>query len=60
MCRLFLFCIMIALAPHALHYIALAHVCSNALDHVELKHEEPMEQAQAKDLTSLALDQGKP
>jgi hypothetical protein len=51
---------MIALAPHALHYIALAHECSNALDHVELKHEEPMEQAQAKDLTSLALDQGKP
>jgi hypothetical protein len=40
--------------------LLLAHVCSNALDHVELKLEEPMEQAQAKDLTSLALDQGKP
>jgi hypothetical protein len=54
-----------------LHYFALAylihgntlltaHVCSYALDHVELELEEPMKQAQAENLTNLALDQGKP
>jgi hypothetical protein len=30
------------------------------LDHTELGLEEPTEQAQAEDLTNLALDQGKP
>jgi hypothetical protein len=39
---------------HLMHYITmlLAHSCAFAIDHTE--------QAQAKDLTSLALDQGKP
>jgi hypothetical protein len=37
-----------------------AHVYSYALDHAEPELEEPMQQAQAEDLTNLALDQGKP
>jgi hypothetical protein len=37
-----------------------AHVCSYPLDHAELELEELTEQAQAEDVASLALDQGKP
>jgi hypothetical protein len=37
-----------------------AHIWSYMLDHAEQVLEEPTEQAQAEDLTNLALDQGKP
>jgi hypothetical protein len=37
-----------------------AHIWSYMLDHTEQVLEEPTEQAQAEDLTNLALDQGKP
>jgi ssRNA-specific RNase YbeY (16S rRNA maturation enzyme) len=47
---------------HLMHCIIslLAHICLYTLDHTEPKLEESMEQAQAEDLTNLALDQGKP
>jgi hypothetical protein len=38
----------------------LAHICSCTLGYVEAELEEPMEQAQVKAITNLALDQGKP
>jgi hypothetical protein len=37
--------------------LLLAHICSYTLDHVEPDLKELMEQAQAEDLTDLALDQ---
>jgi hypothetical protein len=37
-----------------------AHICSYTLNHTEPKLKESMKQAQAKDLTNLALDQSKP
>jgi hypothetical protein len=37
----------------------LAHLCSYMLDHAEPKLKVQAEQAQAKDLTNLALDQDK-
>jgi hypothetical protein len=40
--------------------LLLAHICSFTIDHVEPKLEEPMEQAQAEELTNLPLDQGNP
>jgi hypothetical protein len=36
------------------------HVYSYMLDHANLELDKPTEQAQAEDLTNLALDQGKP
>jgi hypothetical protein len=36
------------------------HLYAYTLDHTVLELGEPMEQAQAEDLTNLALDQGKP
>jgi hypothetical protein len=47
-------------APHALHLLLLAHVCSYALDHAESELEDPMEQAQGEASTNLDLHQGKP
>jgi hypothetical protein len=37
-----------------------AHSCAFTIDHAEPGLDEPIEQAQAEDLTNLALDQGKP
>jgi hypothetical protein len=51
---------MIALTLHALHHLTSARIYAYAIDHVEPKLEESMKQAQAEDLTNLALDQGKP
>jgi hypothetical protein len=50
------------IALHLMHCIILflAHLCSYTLDHAELELEVQVEQAQAKGLTNLALDQGKP
>jgi hypothetical protein len=50
------------IALHIMHCIMLflAHLCSYTLDHAEPKLEVQAEQAQAEDLTNLALDQGKP
>jgi hypothetical protein len=47
---------------HVRNYITLllAHSCAFALDHTRPEFEEPTQQAQAEDLTYLALDQGKP
>jgi hypothetical protein len=39
--------------------LLLTHVCAYTLDHTEPKLEEPMEHAQARDLTNQASDQGK-
>jgi hypothetical protein len=49
-------------ALHLMHCTIwlLAYVCSYALDYVVPKFKEPMEQAQVKEFTNLALDQGKP
>jgi hypothetical protein len=46
---------------YLLHWTKLlsAHVYSYTLDHAEPELEELTEQAQAEDLTNLALDQGK-
>jgi hypothetical protein len=57
-----MFCIMFDLALYALHHVALSsYTTLYALDlvHVELESEVKAEQVQAKDLTNLALDQGK-
>jgi hypothetical protein len=40
--------------------LLLAHSCAFVIDHAKPKFEESTEQAQAEDLTNLALDQGKP
>jgi hypothetical protein len=46
---------------HLMHCIIslLVHICLHTLDHTEPELEEPTEQAQAENLTNLALDQGK-
>jgi hypothetical protein len=54
-----LHCVALAYLLHCIIWL-LAHVCSYALDHAELKFEEPMEQAQVEEFTNLELDQGKP
>jgi hypothetical protein len=51
---LLLSCIICTCIPHPLHHITLG---SYTLDHVEPDLKELMEQAQAEDLTDLALDQ---
>jgi hypothetical protein len=43
-------------APHALHILLFAHVCSYALDHAELELEDLTEQAQVEASTNLDLD----
>jgi hypothetical protein len=40
--------------------LLVANVCSYTIDRAEPELEEPMEQAQAENLTNLALDKGKP
>jgi hypothetical protein len=40
--------------------LLLAHINSYMLDRMEPELKEPMEQAQIKDFTNLALNQGKP
>jgi hypothetical protein len=40
--------------------LLLAHLCLYTLDHAEPELEVRVDQAQAEDLTTLALDQGKP
>jgi hypothetical protein len=42
------------------HLMLLAHSCAFAIDHMEPEFEELTKQAQAEDLTNLALNQGKP
>jgi hypothetical protein len=56
----FYFCIILHL--HLMHctIVLMAHVCSYALDHTEPKLEEPTKQAQVKEFSNLALDQGNP
>jgi hypothetical protein len=46
---------------HLMHctILPLARIHSFTLGHAELEFGEPIEEAQAKDLTNLALDQGK-
>jgi hypothetical protein len=61
MIRLLLFCISLIL--HLMHYIILllAHIrLFYTLDHAEPKQEVHVEQAQVKEFTNLAMDQGKP
>jgi hypothetical protein len=61
MIRLLLFCISLIL--HLMHYIILllAHIrLFHTLDHAEPKQEVHVEQAQVKEFTNLAMDQGKP
>jgi hypothetical protein len=38
----------------------LAHICSYTLDHAEPELEEPMEQAQAEEVTNIELSEVKP
>jgi hypothetical protein len=59
MSRMLLFIHHIALAPHALHLLLLAHVWSYTLHRAEPKFEEPTMQAQAEDFANPVLNQGK-
>jgi hypothetical protein len=47
---------------HLMHctILPLSHIRSFMLGHTEPEFGEPVEQAQAENLTNLALDQGKP
>jgi hypothetical protein len=59
MISLLLFCIIIGLAPHALHHLLLAHIqLFYMLDHMESGPGVQVEQAQAKEFTNLVLDKG--
>jgi hypothetical protein len=58
MLLLFLHHVALAYLMHCTIFLS-AHVCSYMLDHAEPELKESTEQAQAEDLTNLALDQGK-